>query len=301
MRLAIVFALLATLAACEPQPPALMPVTPATLQDSLEALIAQHPEATVAVAVRDPQTGTTLDILGDRSFHAASTMKVPVMIEIYRQAELGRFSLDDSLTVKNDFRSIVDGSGFSIEDDSDDAIYERLGQEMSIRDLVYQMITVSSNLATNLLIDYISADSVQATSERLGTTMMQVLRGVEDIKAFRQGLSNTTTATDLATLLDALRRGEAVSYEGDSAMVEVLHEQQFNEMIPAGLPADARVAHKTGWITKIHHDTALVYPAHGEPYVLVILTEGIPEQNDSAALGAEIARLVHQALRPPAS
>lgn len=168
---------------------------------------------------------------------------------------------------------------------------------MSVRDLVYQMITVSSNLATNLLIDFISADSVQATSERLGTTTMRVLRGVEDIKAYQQDLSNSATATDLATLLDALRRGAAVSPEADSAMVAVLLDQQFNEMIPAGLPADTRVAHKTGWITEIHHDAAIVYPAQDEPYVLVILTEGIVEEKASAALGAAITRLVHQALR----
>ena len=295
MRLYFAFLLL-TFAACQQQPPTT--VTPTSLQDSLEALIAQHPEATVAVGVRDSQTGTTLDMLGDRSFHAASTMKVPVMIEVYRQAEAGRFALNDSLLVKNEFRSIVDSSAFSIEDDSDDAIYERLAQEMSIRDLVYQMITVSSNLATNLLIDFVSADSVQATSERLGTTTMRVLRGVEDIKAYRQGLSNSATANDLAALLNALRQGQAVSPEADSAMVAVLLDQQFNEMIPAGLPADVRVAHKTGWITEIHHDAAIVYPVQGEPYVLVILTEGIPEQKDSAALGAEITRLVHQAVRP---
>lgn len=292
--------LLVAFAACQQQPPASTTVTPATLQDSLEALIAQHPSATVAVAVRDPQTGTMLDMLGDRPFHAASTMKVPVMIEIYRQAEAGRFDLDDSLLVKNEFRSIVDGSVFSIEDDSDDAIYERLGQEMSIRDLVYQMITVSSNLATNLLIDFISADSAQTTSERLGTTTMRVLRGVEDIKAYRQGLSNSATASDLATLLDALRRGAAVSSEADSEMVAVMLDQQFNEMIPAGLPAAARAAHKTGWITEIHHDAAIVYPEQGASYVLVILTEGIAEQADSAKLGATITRLVHQALRPAA-
>lgn len=297
LRLIVLTSLLLTLAACRDAAPLEQPVG---LQETLEALLAQHPEATVAVAVRDPQTGTALDLNGDRSFHAASTMKVPVMIEVYRQAALGRFTLDDSLLVKNEFRSIVDGSTYSIEDDSDDAMYERLGQRLALRDLVYQMITVSSNLATNLIIDFVTADSVQATCERLGTTTMQVLRGVEDLKAYEQGLSNTATAIDLAVLLDALRRGEAVAPDADRAMIDVLLDQQFNTMIPAGLPDDARAAHKTGWITRIHHDAAIVYPSQGEPYVLVILTEGIDDEQASAALGAEIARAVHAALRPGA-
>ncbi len=224
-------------------------------------------------------------------------MKVPVMIEVYKQAKLGRLSLDDSLVVRNAFRFIVDGSPYRIEDDSDDALYEHLGRNMAVRDLVYQMITVSSNLATNLLIDQISADSVQATIERLGTKQMRVLRGVEDLKAYRKGLNNTTTSADLATLLDALLHGHAVSRMSDLAIIDILLERHFNTMIPAGLPADVRVAHKTGSITGIHHDAAIVYPANGEPYVLVILTEGIADEDESAALGADIARAVHATLR----
>ncbi|MDX1546380.1 MAG: serine hydrolase [Rhodothermales bacterium] len=286
-------------AACGGEPDA-MPDPRAALRDTLETLLAQHPEATVAVAVRDPETDFALDLRGDRPFHAASTMKVPVMIEVFRQAEAQRFALGDALRVENRFRSIVDGSAFRIEDDSDDAIYARLGETMTVRDLVYQMITVSSNLATNLLIDFVSADTVQATSERLGTTTMRTLRGVEDLKAYRQGLSNSATAADLATLLERLMQGTAVSPEADRQMVEILHAQRFNTMIPAGLPEGTRVAHKTGWITEIHHDAAIVYPEDGAPYVLVVLTEGIADEAASAALGAEIARAVHAALRPGA-
>lgn len=274
------------------------PSLEAAIDAAVSDLVAQHPEATVAVAVRDPSTETIYNRNADRSFHAASTMKVPVMLEVYRQAALGRFALDDPLEVKNDFASIVDGSRYRIEDDSDDAIYTRLGETMTIRELVYNMITVSSNLATNLLIDFISADSVQATSERLGTTSMRVLRGVEDIKAYRQGLSNTTTAADLAILLHALQEHRVVSSEQDQAMVDVMLAQAFNEMIPAQLPEGTQVAHKTGWITEIHHDAGIVYPDHGEPYVLVILTEGIADPDVSAPLGAAIAAAIHGILRP---
>lgn len=288
--------ILITCFGCGPEPTS-SHIAVNTLEAEIDTLVAAYPEATVAVALRDPKTNVVLNRNPDRSFHAASTMKIPVMIELYRQANLGRFSLDDELLVMNSFRSIVDSSLYSIEDDSDDAIYARLGEKMSIRELNYQMITVSSNLATNLLIDYVSADSVQNTAEQMGIKNMKVLRGVEDIKAYRLGLSNSTTAADLAVLLEALNEGKAVSPAADAEMVDVLKAQQFNEMIPAGLPATTEVAHKTGWITKIHHDAAIVYPEQDASYVLVILIEGIQDQEDAAMLGAAITKRVHSVIR----
>lgn len=268
-----------------------------TLQDKVEAVISEYPDAVVAVAVRDASTQTTLDILPDHSFHAASTMKVPVQIEAWRRVRDTGLSLDSTLEVKNSFHSIVDGTPYSIEEDSDDAIYERLGERMTISELIYQMITVSSNLATNLLIDFLGAESVQETVDSLGAPGMQVLRGVEDLKAFELNLSNSTTARALAILLEAIRQGKAVGPAADSSMVEVLLDQAFNEMIPAGLPSDVLVAHKTGQITRIHHDAAIIYPPNSPPYVLVILIEGLDEDTESAALGAKITRTVHAALR----
>jgi len=268
-----------------------------SLETDIRAIVASYDSATVSVSILDTANGQELHMDGDRLYHAASTMKIPVMIELFRQAELGRFSLDDEVVLKNEFRSIVDGSLFSIEDDSDDAIYEHLGQPMSLRQLGYNMITVSSNLATNLLMDYLSADSVQNTSERLGTTHMQTIRGVEDLKAFDLGMSNQATSHDLATLLERLRTGTAVSPASDSLMRGFLGDQFFNAMIPSGLPGGTRVAHKTGSITKIHHDAAIVYPANGEPYIIVIMVEGITDSDISSELGASIARLVHERLR----
>ena len=268
-----------------------------TLQESLETIIREYPEATVAVAVRDQSTNTSIDILSDRSFHAASTMKVPVQIEVWRRIQSGSLTVDSTLEVQNSFRSIVDGSPYQIEDDSDDAIYQRLGQRMTISELVYQMITVSSNLATNLLIDFLGAQSIQSTVDSLGASGMRVLRGVEDIKAFEQGLSNSTTASALATLMEAISLGKAIDSLADLSMVDVLKDQQFNEMIPAGLPPDVIVAHKTGQITQIHHDVAIIYPPDSPSYVLVILIEGLDDDTQSAALGAKITQVVHTALR----
>ena len=277
-----------TLQGCNPAP---------SLPHQLEEITARFPEATVAVAVRDSKKSVTVDLESDRIFHAASTMKIPVMIEAWRRERQGTLYMDQLIEVQNLFHSIVDSSEFSIQDDTDDAIYERLGEQMSISELIYQMITVSSNLATNLLIDFLSADSIQQTVNSLDAPGMQVLRGVEDLKAFELGLSNRTTAEALATLLDAILQGRAVDAEADHAMIEVMLDAQFNEMIPAGLPDDVAVAHKTGQITEIHHDAAIVMPSNDTPYVLVVLIQGLPEDSVSAALGAEIAQTVHASLR----
>ena len=268
----------------------------AALGDSIDAIVARYDSSEVAVSVRAVVNGEpfTFDREPDSVFHAASTMKVPVMMEAFRLVEAGRLNWDDPVPVENRFRSIVDGSEYAIEDDSDDALYALKGQTVTVRNLVERAITTSSNLATNLLIELVSADSVQATVDGMGASGMRVLRGVEDIKAFEAGLSNQTTSEALATLLVALRDGKAVSPEADAAMLEILAAQRFNEMIPAGLPEGTRVAHKTGEITKIHHDAAIVYPEGAEPYVLVVLTRGLADPDASARLGAEISRVVYE-------
>ena len=248
--------------------------------------------AEVAVALRTVDGRTQVLIDGDKSFHAASTMKVPVMIELFRQAEAGTLKLDDQLPVKNEFHSIVDGSVYQMDvsDDSDSEVYKMAGKTMSLRNLCEAMITVSSNFAANLLIERVGAKNVQATVDRLGGTGVRVLRGVEDQKAFDQGLNNVTTAEGLAALFMHLARGTAVSPKADAEMVAILKRQKFNEALPAGVPAGTAVAHKTGSITRIHHDAGIVYGPH--PYVLVVLTRGIQDQKVSAAVMASISREV---------
>ena len=261
------------------------------LEERIQKLI-DSSGAEVAVALRSVDGRTQVLIDGDKSFHAASTMKVPVMIELFRQAEAGTLKLDDQLPVKNEFHSIVDGSVYQMDvsDDSDSEVYKMVGKTMSLRDLCEAMITVSSNFAANLLIERVGAKNVQATVDRLGGTGVRVLRGVEDQKAFDQGLNNVTTAEGLAALFMHLARGTAVSPKADAEMVAILKRQKFNEALPAGVPAGTAVAHKTGSITRIHHDAGIVYGPH--PYVLVVLTRGIQDQKVSAALMASISREV---------
>jgi len=251
--------------------------------------------ADVGIAFRALDGRTAYSFHEEDIFHAASTMKIPVMIELFHQAQQGKLKLDDPLLVKNEFHSLADGSIYTLDpaDDSETDLYKAAGQTRTLRQLLELMITVSSNLATNLLIERLGVENIRATVHALHADGMSVLRGVEDNKAFQKGMNNTTTARGLQQLLEAVARGEAVDQESSRQMIEILERQKFNEGIPAGLPPGTRVAHKTGEITKIHHDAAIVFGPR--PFVLVILVRGLADKKDSSALMAEITRQLYQA------
>lgn len=264
------------------------------LRDSIQARIGAAPGAVVAVSYRDLASGESLDIAADTVFHAASTMKIPVMIEVLRRAEQGAFSLDQPVLLVNQFRSLADGSPFSmnIADDGDSVLYSKIGERVAIRELIRRMITRSSNFATNELIELVGAPNITASAGRLGAVHLSVLRGVEDQKAFDRGLINTTTSADLAVLLEKIEAGEVISPASSREMRDILLAQEFNEKIPAGLPPGTKVAHKTGEIAAVSHDAAVVYPPGRKPYVLVVLTKGMKESAASSALIADISRIV---------
>jgi beta-lactamase class A len=271
--------------------------------ERIRTRIAEEPGAQVGLAYVDLASGDTLFLNADTSFHAASTMKVPVMIELFRRANTGSFRMDQGLLIVNQFASIVDGSLYSLDSssDSDTRLYHRIGERVRVDTLLRLMITRSSNLATNTLITLVGADAVTRTMRSLGAQRIQVLRGVEDGKAFEKGLNNTTTARDLALILRAIEEGRAASVAATREMLGILLAQEFNEKIPAGLPAGTRVAHKTGEITAVSHDAAIVYPMGRKPYVLVVLTRGIPDGNRASKLIADISALVYAHSSRPAA
>ncbi len=277
------------------------PAFDAAFEARIRKRVAREAPGEVAVALVDLATGRRLGV-GDRvPMHAASTMKVPVMLEVFRRAEAGRLALDDSLVVRNEFTSIADGSRYALsaDDDSERALYGMTGGRTTVRDLVRRMIAASSNLATNILIELADADSIRATLAAIGGDGMTVLRGVEDGPAFRRGLNNTTTADGLARVLEFIARCETgrdrtpvrLSAAACREMTDILDDQHFTEKIPAGVPAGVRVANKTGWITGIHHDGAIVYPPGRAPYVLVVLTRGITDTLATANVARELSRM----------
>jgi beta-lactamase class A len=268
-----------------------------TLRADLEQRIADS-GAEIGLTLIDLAGSRRIDINADLVMHAASTMKVPVLYEMFRRAETGEISLSDELAVRNEFRSLVGDTTFTLSpaDDSDSTLYTRVGQSVTWLELARLMITRSSNLATNILIDRLDADRVRRAMDATGAGGMKILRGVEDGPAFRRGLNNTTTARALAAVLEAIARCRGFDDSSCAGMLEILAAQEFNEMIPAGLPEGVVVAHKTGWITGIRHDGGIVYPTGRSPYILVILTRGFSDAATADSMGASLSRRIWSVL-----
>jgi beta-lactamase class A len=265
------------------------------LKDQINSKLAEQP-GDFAVAFKDLTTGDSLFINEQTFFHAASTMKTPVMIAVYKQAAAGTFSLTDSFTLKNEFRSIVDSSVFSLNanDDSEKELYRHLGEKRTLYSLVYDMIISSSNLATNMVIELVNAHNVTQSMRKLGASHIQVLRGVEDSKAFDKGLNNITTANDLLVIFEKMARNEIVDSTSCQAMIQILLHQQSNEVIPALLPKNVRVAHKTGSISHVQHDSGIVFLPDGRKYVLVLLSKNLQNEEQAKKAMAEVSEMIYQ-------
>ena len=259
------------------------------IRDSFSRLPGEY-----ALAALHLPSGDTLLINEREMFHAASTMKTPVMIEIFRQVAEGKIRLDDTIMVKNEFFSIVDGSSYQLtpSDDSDDEVYQKIGTGQTIDYLLFHMITRSSNLATNLLMQLADGKQVTATMRSLGAPSIQVMRGVEDSKAYRQGLNNETSAYDLMKIFEHIALGKAVNKDASEQMVNILLQQYYQDLIPARLPQGTRVAHKTGWISGVHHDSGIIFLPGGGQLVLVLLSKKATDEIATKQMLASTARMV---------
>lgn len=294
MRLYLAFCVLISLLSL-PKHGLSQPLTRESCLEKIDSVFHSQP-GSFALAFKDLATGRALFLNEHETFHAASTMKTPVLLEIYRQAGRHLLNLTDSIVLKNEFISIADSSAYQLDstDDSETELYRHIGEKRSISELVYQMITVSSNFATNLLIARVGPANIGATLHKYGLDELHVLRGVEDDKAFQRGMNNTVTAAGLAGLFEKMAKGKLVSRKASADMIRILLDQHFNEIIPAGVPAGVKVAHKTGWIKGINHDSGIVFLPDGRKYVLVLLSKNLADDKAGVKALAAVSALIYQ-------
>jgi beta-lactamase class A len=268
-----------------------------SLTEEVERLTAESKARSTAVSVHDLESGSRFSLRGDRWFHAASTIKVAVLLALFRAVDDGRVRLDDSLHVRNRFISAADGSPFQLNRDSDamPELYQAIGRTAKISALAEGMISASSNLATNLLLDFLGVEYARNVLRDAHVEGVELRRGVEDQVAHERGINNEATADGLMTLLSALR-GDFLRSESKEQAIRILLEQRFNSMIPAGLPPHAAVAHKTGEISTACHDMGIVYLPEREPYIAVILTEFDSENEGRRETVAAISEAIYRSV-----
>jgi beta-lactamase class A len=264
----------------------------------LDALERSSGARALAVAVHDTETNTSFRRHADRRFHAASTIKVAILLGVYASIHHGWLLPHSRLHVRNRFASAVDGTPFRVAADRDanSEVHDAVGKMLRISELALHMIATSSNLATNLLLDLVGLDTVQRALDELGVDGIDIRRGVEDQRAFEHGIINRVTADGLVQLLRLIAEERAYTPELSREMLAILHAQEFRNGIPARLPAAVRVAHKTGEISTIAHDAGVVYAPNRKPYVIAVLTEWSSDGTGRKATIAEVSRAVFEVL-----
>lgn len=264
------------------------------LRAHLEQTAAQAKLEAVAVVARQEDTGKSFVHHGDRWFHAASTFKAAVLFALLRAVHEDRARLQDQLHVRNRFLSLVEAPPYRIdgERDGESTVYREIGRSLPLHRLAEKMIVRSSNLATNLLLDFLTVAYVQSTLTAAGVHGLAVRRGVEDLAAHEAGINNEATALGLVQLFEAFRRPDSLPDELRETGMQILFGQEFKSMLPGRLPKGTRVAHKTGEISTHTHDAGIVFPAAGAPYEVAILTEHAAGSEGRQRAVAEMSRAV---------
>lgn len=274
------------------------------LISDIEALIQESKAEIVEVAFHNLATGTDVSLRAEERITPASTIKLIVLVEAFHQGGQGKLRMDDKIPLTYTFTSNAPGVPpftLTTNDDSETTLYNRAGESETARELCRLMIVRSSNLATNLLMDHLGRDAINAYMHEIGTDDLLLINHLQDHKAFETGKVNKVSARGLCTLLTRMAQKRLVSPEASEEMIDILRGQEFNQGLPANLPPGVTVAHKTGSIPDIYHDAGIVYlPGNQSPYVIVVLTKGIHDMGKAQKLVAAISERIYTEVVPSA-
>ena len=251
------------------------------LRQKIETVLASY-TGRWGIIIINKSTGGKLEINPDMVFPAASMIKVPIMFEIMKQVAAGIIDLDSSLVVSSDVR--VGGAGILQE--------LRPDITMTVRELVTLMIVLSDNTATNMLIDLIGMDAVNATMVDLGLKSTMLRRKMMDFESARLGNENYTCASDVALLFAIIENHQNLPIEYTTLMLEILKRQQVRDKLPFHLPAAAVLANKTGTLMGVEHDGGILFLTSGV-YIISILTADLEFNYQGLQLVATIGKVIY--------
>jgi len=259
------------------------PIAP--LAASIQSLIAQYPELGVGVFVVDLDTGNYVDINGATVFPAASTIKAPVLVAFLQDVDAGKIRLDDQLTLRPG--DITDGSG--------ELQYQEPGVQINALETANQMITISDNTATNMVIAKVGGLPLLNQRFRAWGLSHTVLNNLlADIAG-----TNTTSAKDLSMLMMAVTQGDFLSLRSRDRFLEIMRGTVNDNLLPAGLGAGAVIAHKTGNLATLTGDTGIVDMPNGRRYVITAIVKRANESDEGPFLIQQISQTVYEHFARP--
>ena len=275
----LVFALLAGITSIAPAR-AYLPPPLARLNRDVRSL-ARHVPGAIALDVLDLNTGYNAGFNAAKSMPAASTIKVPVMVEVFTQLEAGRFDLQHRVTLEAADKDF--GSGELAD--------AAAGTTYPVSDLVEKMIDISDNTATNMLIRLVGRRNINRRMTELGLVRTRLGGDVRtDGWSIRQTLR--TSPADLVRLLTLMARRELVDAWSSNEMIAILEADRFNTLLPEPLPGDVPIAHKTGSLYDTLNDAGIVF-ASATPYVIAVMTTELPSQDLGRAFIHSVSRLAY--------
>ena len=236
-----------------------------TIQDADKSL-----DGVMGVYAIDLTTGNTIASNADEIFPTASTIKIPILAELFHQAQQGKLNLSDIYTLKSS--DLVGGSGIS-------SAFTPGVTKLTLRDLAALMISVSDNSMTNVIIDRIGIDNVNALLDSLGLSHTRLRRKMMDIKAAAEGRENTSTPHEMSQLLEALYRGEVLNKQFTEDFFNLLsiHKESY---LPRLLPEDLRIANKPGELEGVRNDCGIVFTGK-RPYALCVMSTYVRHEREA--------------------
>lgn len=218
-------------------------------------------EGEAGVIIKDLKKGWQININQDKLFPSASLVKIPIMFACFYAVNEGKISLGETLKLNASDRVL--GSG--------DLKAAGVGVEFTVEKLIELMISESDNTAANMLIGRIGFDSLNGYFKKMGLKETNICRKMMDFESRSEGKENFTTPSDLTNLLDGIYKGRLINKTYSQIGLEFLKEQRINDRIPAKLPADIMVAHKTGLENGVCHDAGIVFSSKGD-FLICVLT-----------------------------
>ena len=237
----------------------------------------------LSLEIKDLNRGFVISLNPDKKIPAASLAKLPVMASIFKKDNEKEISLSDYITLRSIDR--VGGSGILKN--------SRAGSRFTAGELIELMITISDNTATNLLIDFIGFDYINSSMKEFGLENSNLSRLMMDMRSRSKGIENYTTATDMARFLELIYRNRLINKDISKYSVQILKEQKSKNRIPAKLPKDTEIAHKTGLENGVCHDAGIVYTKNGNFIISALTQHNNKSAIQSKKLISEIALLTY--------